>query len=289
MTCCGKSFCRACINKVKSGSDVVSCPCCNHTKIVDFPDVRLQQTLYGLRVYCTNREQGCEWSGELRELDNHLNRPAKFNDSSTDSQKPGQRSGIPAAHSCPYVLIRCTKCNEVVKRIELEDHNLTECLQAEPVQDILSNESHDLTECLQIEPLQNRINQCNHEVSQFAGSRLKCPAVSQNHMITGLMILLAFFIGLSISLIQKSQNDGGVSMPLMKWEDEFKHDLFPYESTSSYNIAVAWVTFIVTVWITFMLLCCFMCACVCSLLSPLLVVAAILALFFSFCLSVLFG
>lgn len=216
VTCCGKSFCRACINKVKSGSDVVSCPCCNHTKIVDFPDVRLQQTLYGLRVYCTNREQGCEWSGELRELDNHLNRPAKFNDSSTDSQKPGQRSGIPASHSCPYVLIRCTKCNEVVKRIELEDHNLTECLQAEPVQDILSKESHDLTECLQIEPLQNRINQCNHEVSQFAGSKLKCPAVSQNHMITGLMILLAFFVGLSISLIQKSQNDGGVSMPLMK-------------------------------------------------------------------------
>lgn len=33
----------------------------------------MQQTLYDFKVHCTHKRQGCEWTGELRELDDHLN------------------------------------------------------------------------------------------------------------------------------------------------------------------------------------------------------------------------
>ena len=37
-----------------------------------FPDKRLQRILYNFRVDCTHKNEGCEWTGELRELDEHL-------------------------------------------------------------------------------------------------------------------------------------------------------------------------------------------------------------------------
>ena len=45
-----------------------------------------------MTVYCTHKDKGCEWTGELRELDNHLN-----SDPPADKALPG----------CPYTLIKC--------------------------------------------------------------------------------------------------------------------------------------------------------------------------------------
>ena len=49
------------------------CPCCNKGGFNGFPNLGLQQPLYGFKVYCVNEEVGCEWRGELGKLDNHLN------------------------------------------------------------------------------------------------------------------------------------------------------------------------------------------------------------------------
>ena len=71
VTCCGKSFCRRCIERVKGSNK--PCPCCNKGDFNDFPNLGLQQPLYGFKVYCINKGEGCEWRGELGKLNNHLN------------------------------------------------------------------------------------------------------------------------------------------------------------------------------------------------------------------------
>lgn len=69
--CCGKSYCHQCIERHKSAHQ----PCleCGSKAFMLFHNKGLQKTIYGLCVYCTYKNEGCDWTGELKELDNHLN------------------------------------------------------------------------------------------------------------------------------------------------------------------------------------------------------------------------
>ena len=69
--CCGNSFCKTCIEPIKS--DNKPCPLCNVQFTASMPDKRLQRTLNELQVYCCHKEAGCEWVGELGSLPQHLN------------------------------------------------------------------------------------------------------------------------------------------------------------------------------------------------------------------------
>ena len=68
-TCCGKSFCRSCIQGIENKSH---CPACSETLRL-YSNVGLKQALIQLHVWCTHRENGCEWIGKLGELEHHLN------------------------------------------------------------------------------------------------------------------------------------------------------------------------------------------------------------------------
>ena len=69
--CCGHSACAACIGQIENSGK--PCPLCSQQiKLVD--DRCLEQTLDGLTVHCPHKEKGCEWTGELREVNKHLNR-----------------------------------------------------------------------------------------------------------------------------------------------------------------------------------------------------------------------
>ena len=120
-TCCGKSYCQVCINRLKAGRN--KCACCNKP-INDFPNVGLQQSLYDFKVYCTNKDQGCQWQGELRQLESHLNNnPSQENQFEgcqfTDIQclychlEQGPRSDIRIHqnNSCPKRPFKCIHCN----------------------------------------------------------------------------------------------------------------------------------------------------------------------------------
>ena len=89
-TCCGKSFCRECIQQVKDSFK--PCPTCKDGNFNIFHNKGLQQSLYDFQVNCTHKSKGCEWTGELRELDNHLN-----SDPSADKSLEG----------CPFTVISC--------------------------------------------------------------------------------------------------------------------------------------------------------------------------------------
>ena len=111
-TCCGKSFCKECIESVKARNHNNVCPTCKtENLVISYPNLGLQQSLYEFRVYCTHNSKGCEWTGELRELDNHLN-----------SDPPADKS----LQGCPYTLIKCplscAACEKGVCRKDVKSH-----------------------------------------------------------------------------------------------------------------------------------------------------------------------
>ena len=110
VTCCGKSFCKVCIERVKAKNN--PCPCCKQDNFDDFPNKGLQQPLYGFQVHCTNKETGCQWTGELRQLDKHLN----LNQSEDDQ-----------LNGCEFADIKCSYCSLYVTRNKLLHHQNELC------------------------------------------------------------------------------------------------------------------------------------------------------------------
>ena len=110
VTCCGKSFCRLCIERIKDNNK--PCPCCNKDSFNDFPNKGLQQPLYGFKVYCVNKGKGCEWKGELGQLDNHLN---------LSPQEDKELEG------CEFAEIECCYCSDVTLRSKLLHHKKELC------------------------------------------------------------------------------------------------------------------------------------------------------------------
>ena len=111
VTCCGKSFCRLCIERVKGSNK--PCPCCNKGGFNDFPNLGLQQPLYGFKVYCINSEEGCDWKGELGKLNDHLN----LNPAQEDKELEG----------CEFAQVECSYCSDFIKRNKLLHHKKQLC------------------------------------------------------------------------------------------------------------------------------------------------------------------
>ena len=71
-TCCGTSFCQTCIQQVQDNES--PCPTCREEDFQVFSNKGLKRSLNKLHVYCTHSKDGCTWSGELPEIDQHLNK-----------------------------------------------------------------------------------------------------------------------------------------------------------------------------------------------------------------------
>ena len=107
VTCCGHHFCGPCIRRVSSQP----CPLCKSPSYQAVVDKGLLRTIRGFRVYCLNHEEGCDWEGDLAELNGHLNIGNRLN-------------------GCLYVEVACFyKCSVKMKRHLLEDHEKKECPQ----------------------------------------------------------------------------------------------------------------------------------------------------------------
>ena len=101
VTCCCKIFCKTCLDTEGQG---FVCPICGSSlRMKYFKDGRTEQGIKSLNVYCTNTDSGCQWMGNINDIDTHLN-------------------------SCPYQLVPCTSgCGEKIRRSTLETHLTDNC------------------------------------------------------------------------------------------------------------------------------------------------------------------
>ena len=111
VTCCGKSFCRECTERVKA--DRKPCPCCKQDTFNDFPNKGLKQPLYGFQVHCSNKDESCKWMGELGQLDRHLN----LNSDTMETELEG----------CQYAKVKCSFCADTITRNQLLHHKNELC------------------------------------------------------------------------------------------------------------------------------------------------------------------
>lgn len=117
VTCCGYSFCRGCIVSICDGK--TCCPCCKAKKSNHFPNKGLQRSLYEFKVYCSNKTQGCQWVGELGQLESHLN---CYSVSGTISTSDIKRQTV-----CEYAKVKCRYCQKFFQRSSIEEHQLHQC------------------------------------------------------------------------------------------------------------------------------------------------------------------
>ena len=79
-----------------------------------FADKRLRRSLYAFQVRCVHQKSGCEWTGELGELERHLNLDPKLS-----KQLVG----------CAFVEVACTHCCEYFQRRHVHAHESESCPQ----------------------------------------------------------------------------------------------------------------------------------------------------------------
>ncbi len=73
-SCCGQHFCETCLNYWFEKHRQQSCPHCrtkgsgfNH-----FLDKKLKREISELKIWCSNKDKGCEWRDELQSLEKHI-------------------------------------------------------------------------------------------------------------------------------------------------------------------------------------------------------------------------
>ena len=79
-----------------------------------FADKRLRRSLYAFQVRCVHQKSGCEWAGELGELDGHLN---------LNPELSKQLVG------CGFAAVACTHCCEYFQRRHVHVHETESCPQ----------------------------------------------------------------------------------------------------------------------------------------------------------------
>ena len=109
--CCGYVFCHNCINAEKS------CPLCRTDNFRSMRDRKCERKIESLKVHCPNHNKGCKWTGELRNVEEHL-------------KKDPTTSGEDRVRGCGYQLSFCDKCEETVMYVRMKAHLEEDCIIA---------------------------------------------------------------------------------------------------------------------------------------------------------------
>ena len=105
--CCGHHFCTECIRSLT----LQACPLCK-SRFKSLPDKNHTRAVRTVRVFCSNRPEGCEWEGELSDLVGHLS----IGDHGDE------------VHVCQYVEISCAyDCGARLTRLILKEHMAETC------------------------------------------------------------------------------------------------------------------------------------------------------------------
>ena len=121
--CCGAIFCRSCLKEYSRHATIVStaCPTCRQEHFGSMINKQIDREIRSLHIYCTNKEKGCEWQGELNDISNHLRN----------------------SDGCQFEEVKCSnECGEMIQRQYLTSHVETEC----PRRKVSCQYCHDIGE-----------------------------------------------------------------------------------------------------------------------------------------------
>ena len=110
VSCCGYSFCKVCIKHVHGSKK--ACPTCKEEGFTIFPNKGLQRMLNNFNVRCSNEKEGCKWTGELGNLDSHLNLYPQL-----------ER----LLDGCGFTTVKCVHCSDDFKRSDIKSHQNEQC------------------------------------------------------------------------------------------------------------------------------------------------------------------
>ena len=105
--CCeGQTICKSCLDQWQKTAGNMKCPVCRKEEGGFYPNFPIKREIKSLRIYCTNKEKGCEWQGELNDINSHL----------------GNSDG------CQFEEVKCSnECGKMIQRRYLTSHVETEC------------------------------------------------------------------------------------------------------------------------------------------------------------------
>ena len=105
--CCGfERFCHVCVEQMLS--DKKACSSCCESEFSTLFIKGAQRKVLALQVHCTLKQKGCEWVGQLLQLDAHLDT------------------------NCQYVDVECpSKCDQKVQKRNLSTHLKDYCPKRE--------------------------------------------------------------------------------------------------------------------------------------------------------------
>ena len=132
--CCGVIFCKSCLQRAQQATDVsTACAVCRQENFRSMINKQIDREIKSLHIYCTNREKGCEWKGELNDINNHLGNSdgCQFEDvkCSNECGKMIQRRYL-TSHvetECPRRMVNCQYCHDTIEHQFIEGQHKEEC------------------------------------------------------------------------------------------------------------------------------------------------------------------
>ena len=107
---CGHHLCGTCRDRLIAIRRM-ECPTCREPDCLQgaAPNLHMKRLVNSLMVHCEHHSKGCTWTGELRNLQEHLD---------------------PARRECDYVLVTCSfGCGEQVRSGKMKKHKTSTCVK----------------------------------------------------------------------------------------------------------------------------------------------------------------
>ena len=130
--CCGHVFCKSCLDRAKA-TKYTACSMCKDKCFKVFCNKQIDREVQSLCVYCPNKDQGCEWKGEVKDIRNHLENSdgCLFEEVKCphECEEMIQRRFLTrhVEFECQHRKVECQYCHDKIKLLFVNGTHLEEC------------------------------------------------------------------------------------------------------------------------------------------------------------------